>query len=111
VALPNHDGRCGCAAIVISPHTSDDEVRRELSKWVTKLPRFARPIFIRVVKAPGGLEKTGNYKLIKGRLRDEGADLERVGSVGDVLWWLKDNEYVPFGKRDWEGIVGGRVRL
>ncbi|PWW80273.1 acetyl-CoA synthetase-like protein [Tuber magnatum] len=111
VALPNHDGRCGCAAIVISPPTSDDEVCRELSKWVTKLPRFARPIFVRVVKAPGGLEKTGNYKFVKGRLRDEGADPEKVGAAGDVLWWLKDGEYVPFGKRDWEGIVGGKVKL
>ncbi|CUS09609.1 unnamed protein product [Tuber aestivum] len=111
VALPNHDGRCGCAAVVISPPTSDDEVRRELSKWVTKLPRFARPIFVRVVKAPGGLEKTGNYKFVKGRLRDDGADPEKAGAVGDVLWWLKDGEYVLFGKRDWEGIVRGKVRL
>ena len=111
MALPNHDGRCGCAAIVISPPTSDDEALRELSKWVTKLPRFARPIFIRVVKAPGGLEKTGNQKLIKGRLRNEGVDLEKVATGGDVLWWLKDDEYVPFGKKDWEGIVGGKVKL
>ncbi|KAG0131892.1 hypothetical protein HOY82DRAFT_484538 [Tuber indicum] len=111
VALPNHDGRCGCAAIVISPPTSDDEVRRELSKWVTKLPRFARPVFVRVVKAPGGLEKTGNYKFVKGKLRDEGADPEKVGATGDVLWWLKDGEYVPFGRGDWEGIVWGRVKL
>ena len=112
VQIPNHDGRAGCAAVVL--HDGNEMgpgMRRELAEWVGKnLPRYAAPIFVRVTKE-GAL--TGTMKLQKNALRDQGVDPEKTSGGGDVIFWLKPGaqEYLPFEKTDWEGVVDGSLRL
>lgn len=71
------------------------------------------PIFVRVVK---GLEVTGTWKVQKGKLRAEGVDPEKISqgsSAQDKLFWLPPggDSYVPFRKREWDELKGGRVNL
>jgi hypothetical protein len=58
-----------------------------------------------------------NNKQNKVPLRKEGVDLKKIaeGDAGkeDILLWLApgDDTYKPFLERDWDSIVGGKVRL
>ncbi|KAJ5579690.1 uncharacterized protein N7459_005675 [Penicillium hispanicum] len=119
VALPNHDGRAGCAAVVLdqqmaSGSTSGPAIepsRATLDSLAThclkNLPRFAAPLFLRVMPA---MHSTGNNKHQKHVLRTEGVDVGLV-SKNDRLYWLRGNTYVPFGQKDWDRLNGGQVRL
>ena len=120
VLVPHADGRAGCAAIVPTQDTPFDKLDfAGLAQHALKmLPRYAVPIFVRVVKE---LEYTGTMKLQKGRLREEGIEPEKIRlgaeskgeTVVDAMYWLPPGGkmYVPFGKREWEEVKGGRVRL
>jgi len=72
------------------------------------LPRYAVPIFIRVV---ANLEYTGTMKLQKGRMRADGVDPSKMGA--DKMWWLPigATQYVPFTEKDWQGLGDRSVRL
>lgn len=129
VQLPNHDGRAGCAAI---PKTAWEKVNPdEIAKHViNSLPTYARPIFIRIVKEyvlfvcdcllysiniyshllyfRNSLEVTGTSKHMKSSLRKEGVDPRLVK---DPLYWLKNGKYVLFRDRDWDSVIGGKVKL
>lgn len=119
VALPNHDGRAGCAAIVFnqqiaSGNTSGPALEpssatlHSLAVHTLKnLPRFAAPLFIRVMPE---MVSTGNNKQQKHVLRTEGVDVSQV-SQNDRLYWLQDDTYVPFAQKDWDRLNGGQVRL
>ena len=76
---------------------------------LTSMPRYAVPIWVRVVTE---LEYTGTMKLQKGRLRGEGVD-PGVVSGGDRLFWLRPGarEYTPFGEGEWMEVKEGKVRL
>jgi acyl-CoA synthetase (AMP-forming)/AMP-acid ligase II len=121
VELPRHEGRAGCAAVVFKPAAlvgdggggrgvvPSEETRRTLAKHVRAgLPRYALPLFLRVVKA-GDLQTTGTNKQQKTSLRSEGVDPGRTGS--DDVFWLRGDAYVPFGPEDWTALQGGRVKL
>ena len=112
VQLPNHDGRAGCAAVVLREGQELGQSNRtDLAQWVAKnLPRYAVPIFVRMTKQ-GTL--TGTMKLQKNALRDQGVNPEKTASEGDAMFWLKPGaqQYVPFEKADWENVVNGHVRL
>jgi acyl-CoA synthetase (AMP-forming)/AMP-acid ligase II len=119
VALPNHDGRAGCAAILFNQQIASGghsdaamEPSREVldtlaAHTLQNLPRFAAPLFLRVTPVT---QSTGNNKQQKHVLRTEGVDPALV-SKKDRLYWLQGNTYVPFGQRDWERLTGGQVRL
>jgi acyl-CoA synthetase (AMP-forming)/AMP-acid ligase II len=116
VALPRHDGRAGCAAIIFKGQTSEAATVAEpspatletLATYLTaNLPKFAVPLFLRVT---GGMQATGNNKQQKHILRTEGVDPSHVATP-DRLYWLWDNRYVPFGQKDWDRMTGGQVRL
>ncbi|KAJ5130236.1 AMP-dependent synthetase/ligase [Penicillium bovifimosum] len=119
VALPNHDGRAGCATIIFNQQIANgslseaalepsSEVLNSLATHaIQNLPRFAIPLFLRV--APE-VQSTGNNKQMKHILRTEGVDPARVSSK-DRLYWLQGNSYVPFGQKEWEQLNGGQVRL
>ena len=110
VQLPNHDGRAGCAALVLSqgetlsPETCADLARHTLKR----LPRYAVPIFLRVMKH---VEITGTHKHQKVQLRNEGVDPNKVGE--DEIFWLQpgSQRYEKFEEKDWRKIVGGEARL
>ena len=114
VQVPHADGRAGCAAIV--PISSISPEQLDLSQLATyliaTLPRYAVPIFLRVVPQ---LEYTGTMKLQKGRLRSEGVDLEKIrqSRPEDQIFWLPPggSKYEVFGQREWEELNGGKVRL
>lgn len=109
VQIPHHDGRAGCAAVVLKNGKRLDEVLKGLAEHVQKeLAGFAKPIWVRVTRE---LERTGTMKQMKNILQQEGVDPGAVERSGDLLYWLKDGMYVRFGSRDWEWLRSGRVKL
>jgi acyl-CoA synthetase (AMP-forming)/AMP-acid ligase II len=120
VLVPHADGRAGCAAIVPTQDTPVEkfDFAALAEHALNALPRYAVPIFIRLVRE---LEYTGTMKLQKGRLRGEGIEPEKIRQgaeakgekVVDQMYWLPPGErrYMPFGPREWEEVKAGRVRL
>jgi acyl-CoA synthetase (AMP-forming)/AMP-acid ligase II len=108
VALPNHDGRAGCAAVMLKSTPSAQTLREIAQHAREKMPKFAIPLFLRVVKE---FEVTGTAKYTKHGLREQGVDPGKVGEDG--LFWLPvgADAYEEFGKRDWDNVVGGGVKL
>ncbi|EHY57365.1 hypothetical protein HRR83_002850 [Exophiala dermatitidis] len=117
VLVPNHEGRAGCAAVHLDPnHTGTPVDYDELLRYTrARLPRYAVPVFLRIVKASTHIH---NHKQNKVPLRNEGVDPKRVGTEvpdgkDDVFYWLppKGDRYVPFTREDWESLVAGKARL
>lgn len=116
VRLPNHEGRAGCAALQISPDALQTFDYAALARFArSKLPRYAVPVFLRVVDNPTHIH---NHKQNKVPLRDEGVDPALVGTkvpdgAGNVFLWIApgDESYTPFGKTEWDLVVDGKARL
>ncbi|KAF2192634.1 acetyl-CoA synthetase-like protein [Zopfia rhizophila CBS 207.26] len=120
VLIPRHDGRAGCAAVVLKQKNDKEKLHRalvlpspqtlkSLAEHLNKaLPKFAVPLFIRVTE---GMQTTGTNKHQKHLLQQEGIDVERVEESGDVLYWLKDGTYERFTLRELDRIQGGHVKL
>ncbi|CAK7566277.1 MAG: long-chain fatty acid transporter fat1 [Sporothrix epigloea] len=108
IELPGHDGRAGCVALVLKgPPTP--ELLRTLAKHNEKsLPRYALPLFLRVVQ-DASEHTTGTNKQQKHVLREQGANLDKVGT--DQMFWLQNGEYVAFTRSDWENLQKGLVKL
>ncbi len=108
IALPNHDGRAGCAALVLH-HPVSPAFLHDLHGHLEKgLPRFARPLFLRILQDTSA-HTTGTNKQQKHVLREQSADPSKIGS--DALFWLKDGAYVPFDLSDWAQLEAGKVKL
>jgi len=119
VALPNHDGRAGCAALVLNQQLASGNASGPALKpspatlesiavqTLNNLPRYAAPLFLRFTPE---MQSTGNNKQQKHILRTEGVDLAQV-SKNDHLYWLQGNSYVPYEQKDWDRLNGGQVRL
>ncbi|KLJ12155.1 hypothetical protein EMPG_09583 [Blastomyces silverae] len=114
VQVPHADGRAGCAALVLADGMTVDSFDfGALAKYaIGVLPRYAVPIFVRVVPS---FETTGTMKLQKGKLRAEGVDLDKIkeNGTGGRLFWLPPggNAYTPFEVDQWEALKAGRVKL
>lgn len=116
VRLPNHEGRAGCAALQISPGMRQTFDYAALARFArSKLPRYAVPIFLRVVDNPTHIH---NHKQNKVPLREEGVDPALIGTkspdghMNQFLWIGPGSEgYTPFGKEEWQQISDGRARL
>lgn len=115
IELPNHDGRAGCAALYIRPGERENFDYAGLARHARNgLPRYAVPVFLRIIRSPTPMH---NNKQNKVPLRREGVDPEKVkaGEAGkeDKILWLKPGaeRYTQFSNSDWQGIVGGKVRL
>lgn len=118
VALPKHDGRAGCAAVVFTEQLkaadssvlvtpSPETLHNIASHTLRNLPRFAAPLFLR---ATPEMQATGNYKQQKHILRTEGVDPGRVSSK-EKLYWLQGDKYVPFEPKDWDRLQAGQAKL
>lgn len=113
VSVPGHEGRAGCAAVVLShPNPDYDDIVKYARRT---LPRYAVPVFLRVVKNSSHIH---NHKQNKVGLRKEGVDPKKIGTEekqggDDVFLWLKPDAgtYVPFQPHDWEKLEKGEVRL
>ncbi|QDS72526.1 hypothetical protein FKW77_000215 [Venturia effusa] len=112
VTVPNADGRCGMAAIVMPEHITIDkfDFKGVARHVLNALPRYAIPHFLRITPQ---LDYTGTLKIQKGRLKREGIDVDTVEGNGDLIYWLTDGaeEYVPFTKEHHKMLVEGRARL
>lgn len=115
VEIPGHDGRAGCAALYVRPEERASFDYTGLLKHARKgLPRYAVPLFLRIVEHSTLMH---NNKQNKVELRKEGVDLKKIahGKAGkdDAILWLGPgmDTYQPFSEKDWNEIVGGKVRL
>ncbi|KAF1841841.1 long-chain fatty acid transporter-like protein [Cucurbitaria berberidis CBS 394.84] len=119
VQVPHHDGRAGCAALVLKDSAAtamgdktplpSEQTLHSLAEHVKKeLPAFAVPIWLRVTRE---MQITGTNKQQKHLLQQEGIDPSAVEASGDALYWLKGGKYQRFTKRDMELVVGGGVKL
>ncbi|KAK4124282.1 acetyl-CoA synthetase-like protein [Parathielavia appendiculata] len=124
VEVPGHEGRAGCAAVVFKPEAlsassgggngggaglpSDETLRTLASHVRAGLPKYALPLFVRVVNS-GTIQATGTNKQQKMSLRKEGVEPGKTGT--DDVFWLRGNSYVRFRAEDWKALQGGKVRL
>ena len=103
VEIPHHDGRAGCAAILFDRDV-DQHLMDGVANHVTaRLPKYATPIFLRVVKQ---MESTGNNKQQKHLLRAQGVEPE-----GDRVFWLRGGTYLEMGDKEREDLKAGNVKL
>jgi fatty-acyl-CoA synthase len=104
VSVPGTEGRAGMAAVVAAADFDLGELRRAL---VTRLPDYARPLFLRIASA---LELTGTFKLRKQELALEGYDPARIR---DALY-IEDAAraaYVPLDAEMHARLQAGKLRL
>jgi acyl-CoA synthetase (AMP-forming)/AMP-acid ligase II len=125
VRVPGHDGRAGCAAVLLAPGEQGSHESKALTEVLTALsigvrshlPRYAVPVFLRVLTRRGALmRRTGTNKQQKHALREEGVDPGRVSAEsesGDAVYWLPAGAqtYRLFTGRDWRGLMEGEVIL
>ena len=108
VELPTHDGRAGCAAILLNTTQPDQATFDSIAQHASRnLPSYAVPVFLRVVRE---IVATGTNKQQKHVLRLEGVDPAKVVET-DQVYWLSGGTYVPFEKKNWDEITAGKVRL
>ncbi|KAL0255114.1 long-chain fatty acid transporter fat1 [Diplodia seriata] len=121
VLVRGQEGRAGCAAVVVGNDGGggdggdDEEVKaaRLLARLAEAaarvLPRYAVPLFVRVKTS--ALAVTGTNKPQKHLLQRDGIDPDVVEAAGDRMYWLRDGRYERLGKKDYERIQGGGVKL
>ena len=119
VQIPGHEGRAGCAALTIAPETRAGVDWSGLARFVQKqLPKYAVPVFIRVLEGEVGGGASHNNKQDKVKLRTEGVDpglrgSKVLGGERDEVFWIppKQDSYVRFEHNDWQSLVQGKARL
>ncbi|EME38278.1 hypothetical protein DOTSEDRAFT_75742 [Dothistroma septosporum NZE10] len=115
VTVPGHEGRAGCAALHLTTPPNQAFFSDLLQYCRARLPRYAVPVFLRIVK---GSSHIHNHKQNKVGLRQEGVDPDKVGTIEkeggeDVFyWWRPETDaYEPFTKKDWGTLSKGQARL
>ncbi|KAF2636403.1 fatty acid transporter-like protein [Massarina eburnea CBS 473.64] len=139
VEVPGHDGRAGCAALYIDPaNLATFDFNGLLEHARAKLPKYAVPVFIRVLN---NIKAMHNNKQNKVPLRNDGIDLaklrERTEKEAedngedkesikyDTMYWCpaslssikggeEDEGYIEYTDADWAGLknnVPGAAKL
>ncbi|KAH0847984.1 Fatty acid transporter protein [Fonsecaea pedrosoi] len=114
VEIPHHEGRAGCAAVLLRDVDSNttpipDALLESLATYArNSLPKYAVPVFLRVVTQ---VMATGNNKQQKHVLRQEGVDPDKVGDNRVFFLRPDSQKYEPFGRKEWENVKGGKVKL
>lgn len=103
VKVPNHEGRAGFAVIMPSEPEKIPDLNALSKSLLSKLPRYAVPIFLKFVSA---IETTGNNKIQKKLYRDQ-----QIPSNNETIYWLKGDKYVPLTPEDWTFVESGKSRL
>ena len=104
VSVPNADGKAGMAALVIEAETFS---MQDLASFLkSKLPFYAVPVFIRIIK---DMPSTSTMKQVKFDLVQEGIDPQKVPD----LYFLssKSDKYEPFTTDHMELLNQGKIRI
>jgi len=104
VTVPGADGRAGMAALVVTEEFDLAAFRQHLA---TRLPDYARPLFLRIVTA---IEMTGTFKLRKQDLANEGYDRSRVS---DTMYFddRQQGAYTALDESLYHRLQTGTMRL
>uniref|UniRef100_A0A4W3K3Q5 long-chain-fatty-acid--CoA ligase n=1 Tax=Callorhinchus milii TaxID=7868 RepID=A0A4W3K3Q5_CALMI len=106
VAVPDHEGRIGMAAIKLK---DSRELDGEMlyNHVVNHLPNYARPRFLRLQNS---IEITGTYKQRKVTLVEEGIN---PATIRDPLFYLSDTKktYISMNQATYDSIVSKQVKL
>jgi citronellyl-CoA synthetase len=100
VTVPGADGRAGMAALTLAPGVDALDLPA-FSEYVTgRLPSYARPVFLRIEPE---IDVTGTFKMVKGQLREQGYDPDRID---DPLYVMKPGSaaYEPLD-RDYAALI------
>jgi acyl-CoA synthetase (AMP-forming)/AMP-acid ligase II len=116
VLVPSHEGRAGCAALHLEEGAANQFDHNAMLQYAReRLPKYAVPTFLRVVKASTHIH---NHKQNKVPLRKEGIDPNLVGTEvpdgkADVFLWLppRGDRFVAFEERHWKELEAGQARL
>lgn len=102
VSLPHHDGRAGCAAIVLKESADMNDLASFARQ---RLPKYAVPLFLRFMQS---LPLTGTHKQQKYQLVTEGVEPD---NVTDKFYWLQGDQYVDFESAHWQKLRHGVIKL
>jgi fatty-acyl-CoA synthase len=101
VAVPGADGRAGMA-LLRQVGSLDLEV---LARALEALPRWARPLFLRLA---GAIETTETFKPKRRAYVEQGFD---PASMSDPLFVFDGERYVPLDADRWAAIQNGTMRF
>jgi fatty-acyl-CoA synthase len=107
VAVEGTEGRAGMAAIVLAEGAGFDPASFK-AHVDAALPKFARPVFVRIEEA--SLETTSTLKLKKGDLQKQGIDPSKTKAPLYVRH-PKSDQYVRLDGPLYAEIAAGRLRL
>ena len=104
VRIPNTEGRCGMAALVVTPEFDLEHLQQHVR---AQLPEYARPMFVRLVPS---LEITGTFKLKKQELAMQGYDPQ---ASTDPLYFddRRAGEYVRLDGPLYQQLTSGALRV
>lgn len=104
VIVPGADGRAGTAALKVN---GDFDLAAFRAEVATRLPPYARPVFLRIVST---LEATATFKPRKQDLMQAGFD---PGRVSDPLYFddPRSQRYVPLDAALFAAILSGELRI
>lgn len=104
VAVPGTEGRVGMAALVAE---SELDLRGFRTHLATRLPPYARPLFLRIRT---GVDLTGTFKYLKTDLITQAYD---PVATKDILYFdhPESEAYVQLDKQLYERIQCGGIRL
>ena len=107
VEVPGAEGRAGVAALVLAPGADFDPAAFK-AHVDAALPKFARPVFVRI--QDGALETTSTLKLKKGDLQREGVDPSKVRGKVFIRHPATD-VYIPLDARLYGDLKARRLRF
>ncbi len=104
VQIPASDGRAGMAALVVTAEFDLTAFRVAVAQ---RLPAYARPVFLRLLRA---LAATGTFKPKTLELMREGWD---PGLIGDPLYFddPRVQAYVPLDAATHAALGAGKIRI
>lgn len=103
VQIPQHEGRAGFAVIAPKDLNKLPDPQELAHHLISELPRYAVPIFIKFVEA---ISTTGNNKIQKAVYRKQ-----KFPNMGEQIWWLDGDTYIPLEQGHWDLISSGKIKL
>ncbi|TDG13481.1 long-chain-acyl-CoA synthetase [Seongchinamella unica] len=105
VELPNTNGRAGMAALLLEDGEDELDLDSFSALVCEQLPAYARPLFLRVLPE---IDTTGTFKMLKGDLREQRYDPDKVS---DPLYVLKpgSERYEPLTRDFATKVLAGEA--